>query len=61
MTKYWDIKPVCPQWRNHRHYRKLFNTFENQIGGPVTILKVAHPHICRARVIIDTNHKPIDK
>lgn len=54
--KYFDIKPVCPNWHNHRHLRRVLDTFPQAfVGDRVVMLKVDHPHVCEARVIIESD------
>lgn len=52
----------CPQAHQHRHLRRLFNTFPPAYIGPtVAMLKVDNPHVCKARVIIERLHNTVDK
>lgn len=60
--KYFDIKPVCPDWHQHRHLRRVFDTFPQAfISDRLVMLKVDHPHICKARVIIEQITPPEPK
>lgn len=55
------VKPVCPDWRQHAHLRRVMDSFPACfIGDRVTMLKVDHPHVCKARIIIedDRDFKP---
>lgn len=48
-------RPRCPQARQHYQLRRLFDTFPKAyISDRVAMLKVDHPHICEARIIIES-------
>lgn len=50
------VKPVCPDWRHHAHLRRVMDTFPACfIGEHVTMLKVDHPHVCEARIIVEND------
>lgn len=49
------IKPVCPNYHQHYYLRRVFNSFpQAYITDKVTMLKVNHPHVCEARIIIES-------
>lgn len=48
-------RPICPHAHQHRHLRRVFDTFPKAyIGDRVAMLKVDHPHICQAKIIIES-------
>lgn len=55
VRKAMDIcRPVCPNAHQHRHLRRVLNSFPNAYISPtIAMLKVDHPHVCLARVIIE--------
>lgn len=57
--KYFDIKPVCPNWREHYHIRKFIRSLDSRgyVNDSVAVLVLENKQDpCKSRIISE----PID-
>ena len=54
--KYFDIKPVCPNWRDHRQMRRFMRSLESRgyINNERAVLVVEDKNDpCKSRILVE--------